>query len=278
MTAHAPINGFSPGDAALEGFQVIARHWRVVVGWAAFNLLAMVAMVTATVIVLVLLDAVGGASGRPQLAGQVGGAIAALGYGLTQIVIVTGLFRLMLRPMEPGFLHLRLGRTELRAFTGFLAPAVALAPLAFALALGVGAVGAWSLPLAILLAAAGAAGLLAVALRFALVPVIGFVEGGVPMAAAWRITRGQSWRLLGMALLVASLLAVIGAAIWLMLFVLGGLLTGFDDLGLSGAESLAAHPGRYALQIVAELVLAPVFVVIAQAPFVAVYQALKNPA
>ena len=58
---------------------MIARHWRVVVGWAAFNLLAMVAMVTATVIVLVLLDAVGGASGRPQLAGQVGGAIAALG-------------------------------------------------------------------------------------------------------------------------------------------------------------------------------------------------------
>ena len=30
---------FSPSDAALEGFQVLRRHWRVVVGWAAFNLI-----------------------------------------------------------------------------------------------------------------------------------------------------------------------------------------------------------------------------------------------
>ncbi|WP_309605215.1 hypothetical protein [Phenylobacterium sp.] len=271
------MSRFSPGDAALEGFQVIARHWRVVVGWAAFNLLAMVAMVTTTVIVLVSFATVGGASLRPQLAGQVSGAIAALGYGLTQVVIVTGLYRLMLRPTEPGFLHLRLGRTELRVFVGFLAPAVALAPLAFAVTLGVGAVGERSLPLAMLCAAVGMVLVLGVALRFALVPVIGFVEGGVPMAPAWRLSRGNAWLLLGMALLVASLLAVIGAAIWLALFVLGGLLTGFDDLGLSGAESLVAHPGRYALQIVAELALAPVFLVIAQAPFVAVYRALRDP-
>ena len=108
--------------------------------------------------------------------------------------------------------------------------------------------------------------------------MIGFAEGGVPMLAAWRMSRGQSWRLIGMAVLVACLLAVIGIAIWVALFVVGGLLTGFTDFDLSGTESLAAHPGRYLFQIIAELVLAPVFLIIAQAPFVAVYRALKTPA
>jgi hypothetical protein len=272
------MSTFSPSDAAFEGFQVLRRHWRVVVGWAAFNLLAMVAMVTFTVIVLVALEVVGGAQGRSQVAGQVGGVVAVLGYGATEIVIVTGLYRLMLRPAEPGFLHLRLGRSELRTLAGFAAPALALTPLAFAGAIAVGAAAVRSLPAGIVLGAALLAALATLALRFALTPVIGFAEGGVPLPVAWRMSRGQSWRLIGMAVLVACLLAVMGVAIWLALFVAGGLLTGFDDLGLSGAESLAAHPGRYVFQIVAELVLAPIFLIIAQAPFVAVYRALKAPA
>ena len=42
MSASADIR-FSASDAALEGFQVLHRHWRVVVGWAGFNLLALLA-------------------------------------------------------------------------------------------------------------------------------------------------------------------------------------------------------------------------------------------
>jgi hypothetical protein len=272
------MNTFSPSDTALEGFQVLRKHWRVVVGWAGFNLLAMIAMVVVTVIVLLALELAGGAKSHPEAAGQVGGLVAGLGYLATEIVIIAGLYRLLLRPEEPGFLHLRIGRKELRVFAGFAAPTLALAPLAFGGAILIGAVLERSVWGAAAMTLILAVGLAALGLRFALTPVIGFAQGGVPLLAAWRMSRGQSWRLIGMTALVACLLAVIGIAIWVTLFVIGGLLTGFNDFGLSGAESLAAHPGRYVFQIVAELVLAPIFLIIAQAPFVAVYRALSAPA
>ena len=44
------MSAFSASDAALEGFQMLRTHWRVVVGWAVFNLLALVAMIVITVI------------------------------------------------------------------------------------------------------------------------------------------------------------------------------------------------------------------------------------
>ena len=36
------MSTFSIGDAAVEGFRVIQARWRVLIGWAGFNLLALV--------------------------------------------------------------------------------------------------------------------------------------------------------------------------------------------------------------------------------------------
>ena len=47
------MEAFSPSDAALEGFQVLRRHWRVVIGWAAFNLVGMGAIIAAALMVTV---------------------------------------------------------------------------------------------------------------------------------------------------------------------------------------------------------------------------------
>jgi uncharacterized membrane protein YecN with MAPEG domain len=114
----------------------------------------------------------------------------------------------------------------------------------------------------------------AVALRLGLTPVIAFAEKRISLIEAWRRTRGQTWRLIGMAVLLLCLIGVVAVVTWLAVFVVGGLLTGFQDLNLTDRETLAEHPGRYVLQVVVDLVLAPVFIVIGQAPWVAVYKAL----
>ena len=36
------MSGFSASDAALEGFQVLRKQWRIVLGWCLFSVLAFV--------------------------------------------------------------------------------------------------------------------------------------------------------------------------------------------------------------------------------------------
>src|SRR5437764_10480774 len=100
------MDRFSPSDAAVEGFQVLHRHWRVVVGWAGFQIVAIVAL---CVLMFILLFAVVPFADSRDSAGNFGGVIGAvlLGFGGLgiELIILCGLFRLLLRPDEPGFLH-----------------------------------------------------------------------------------------------------------------------------------------------------------------------------
>jgi hypothetical protein len=261
-----PAAGFSISDAALEGFQAIGRHWRVVLGWALFNLLALIG---GCILLVVLL--VGAVSfGVPaEQASPMGALVLGAAELAVQVVIMGGLYRLELRPQEPAFLHLMIGRDELRVFAALLlvaVPAVLLGGLFLYL------VDKVSPLLAILV---GAALLIIISSRLALTPVIAFAEGRIDPVAAWRLTRGQTGRLLAMAALLFCLLAVIGVAVWIAVFLLGGALTGFQDLGLSDAETAALHPGRFLFVLATEMLLFPVFLVLSQAPWVAVYRALK---
>jgi hypothetical protein len=269
------MSSFSPSDAALEGFQALGRHWRAVVGWAGFQVVAMVAL--AIVMFVLLIGVVPFTASREAastLGAIMGAVLLGVGGGLIQLVILTGLYRLMLTPEAPGFMHLRVGADEFRVLGAALLTAVVTLPLVgLAVVLGVsaghvsGALGFGVL-----------AGLLivayAVALRLGLTPVIAFAEKRISLAEAWRRTRGQTWRLIGMAVLLLCLIGVVVVVTWLAVFVVSGLLTGFHDLNLTDRETLSEHPGRFVLQALVELVLAPVFLVIAQAPWVAVYKAL----
>jgi hypothetical protein len=262
---------FSPSDAALEGFRTIGRHWRVVAGWGVFNLLAVVAMIVVMVVVSVpVVLATGGAASASPIVGMTSVAVWLVGYVLVKIILLTGLYRLLLRPQEEGFLHLRLGRPELRVLVIVLIFAVAAAAVGSAVVamLQAWAVAGWIAgPLGVVV-------LFVLFQRLGLTPVISFAEGGMPFAEAWRRTRGVTWRLIGMSLLLYCLLAVIGVVLWIALFATGGALTGFGDANLSGAESFAAHPGRYLFQVAAEMLLEPLFIIVLQAPWVAVYKAL----
>jgi hypothetical protein len=269
------MSSFSPSDAALEGFQALGRHWRAVVGWAGFQVVAMVAL--GIVMFVLLIGVVPFAASREaasSLGAIIGAVVLGIGGGLVQLVVLTGLYRLMLTPDAPGFMHLRVGADELRVLGAALLTAVVAIPLVgLAIFLGVsashvsGALG-FGVLAGLLIAA------YAVALRLGLTPVIAFAEKRISPIEAWRRTRGQTWRLIGMAVLLLCLIGVVAVVTWLAVFVVGGLLTGFQDLNLTDRETLAEHPGRYVLQVVVDLVLAPVFIVIGQAPWVAVYKAL----
>jgi hypothetical protein len=268
---------FSPSEAAIEGFRILGRHWRVVVGWAGFQIVAMVAL---CILMFLVLFAVVPFAGSREAAGNagaaIGGLLLGLGGGVIEIVIICGLFRLLLRPDEPGFLHLRAGRDEARVFgAGLLLVLIAL-PVLVAGGLLVAALGHVSALFAIIAAPLVLVACYALLLRFGLTPVIAFAERRISPVAAWRRSRGQTWRLLGMALLQICLIALMAVLMWLVLFIASGLLTGFDDLNLTDAETLSAHPGRLVLQVLTELVLVPVFIVIGQTPWVSAYAALRG--
>lgn len=266
---------FSPSDAALEGFQLVRRHWRLIVGWSLFNVVALVALAVALVVVLIGISPFAGSRGAAEVWGAIlGGLIVGLGSAAVEFVIYCGLLRVELAPDAPAFLHLRMGRDEVRVFAASLLLAIlALPPLAVAV-LATRAAAGLSIFAAVGVGLVAFLAFYALLLRFALMPVIAFQERRISLVESWRRTRGQTWRLLGMSLLLLCLMLLMAVVIWIAVFVVSGFLTGFGDRDLHGAEAFAAHPGRYLFQTGVQLLLAPVWIVISQAPWVAVYRAL----
>ena len=271
------MSRFSASDAALEGFQVLRTHWRVMVGWGVFNLLALIAMIVITVILGVGIGLASGVEEASGAAGVIGGVMGGLMTGLIEAVLVVGLYRLMLRPADPGFLHLRLGRDEGRLFLVvliffcgvmlFTGLAVVLGALLSPAPFG-GRVIAAGLAL-------GLGGWLA--LRFGLAAPISFAERRIDFPASWRMTRGQGWPLLGMWFLNFCLVMLVWLALWLLVFVLSGLLTGFHGFASADdGEALTSHPGRYVLEAIVPILCMPVMLVLSQAPWVAAYRTLSS--
>jgi hypothetical protein len=270
---------FSASDAALEGFQMLRTHWRVIVGWALFHLLALVAMIVVTVIGGVGIGLAAGVDQGSGAAGAIGGLAGVLVTALIETALIVGLYRLMLRPEDPGFLHLRLGRDEGRLFVVGLifvcgvALFTGLATLLGGLAGRTGPVVRIAVGLAVAIVGGG------LALRFGLVGPISFAERRIDFAASWRLTRGQTWPLLGMWFLNFCLVMFVWLALYLAVFVVSGLLTGFHGFApADDAEALMSHPGRYLIEAILPILALPALLVLSQAPWVAAYRALSRAA
>ncbi|MET0272217.1 MAG: hypothetical protein ABW360_04445 [Phenylobacterium sp.] len=272
------MTGFSASDAALAGFQVIREKWRLVAGWALFNLLALVA----AVVVTFLLIGIGVAfAGSRDQAGSIGGVIGAvvlgLGAFLIEVMIVSALFRAVLREEPPGFLHLRLGFDEGRVavvWLGMLAGSVVIVILgALAAAAATRAAGGWAGVAVVLIAAVL---LVWLALRLALAAPVAIAEHRIGFFRSWRLTRGRTLPLLGMSALAACLVIMVAVAAWLLLVLLIGLVAGFEGIGLlslSDADAYAQRPALYLSQLGAQFLFTPVLWVLSQAPLVAAYRA-----
>jgi len=267
---------FSASDAALEGFQVLKRHWRVAVGWAVFYVVAAVAVAVASAIVGAVLVGTGAAS-QEAVQAALGPIVGLLWLVATPLMLAAGVYRLMLAPDAPGFLHLRTGPDELRLLAVWAVLAVVIGVGGFATAFVAGGLSSaasrwvgWPAGIACALA------LWLVAGRLCLAQADVMAQRRIDFVRAWRLGRGKSWALVGMGLITACLLGMIGVVTWVALFFVGGALTGFGDLGLSDADSLTAHPGRYLFEALAELLLTPVFIILAHAPVAAAYRALSG--
>jgi hypothetical protein len=262
---------FSASDAALEGFSLIRRRWRVVLGWAGFNLLALVMLVVVTVMVSFVAAALSGEAKGPTAAAA--GLVAGLGGLFVQAALAAAVFRVELRPDEPAFMHLRLGPDELRLVAVWLITLTGAWVVGWAAAMlghALGAGGVWIGLLALVLC-------VYLGLRFLLAAPVSFVERRIDFPRSWRLTRGRVLALLGMSALSFFLVALLMVTVFVVLGVIAVGFGGLEGLasvfGGGGAEALQRYPGLYVLEFAVEVVLTPVLWTLAMAPLAAAYQA-----
>jgi hypothetical protein len=273
------MSGFSASDAALEGFQTVRTHWRIVLGWCLFSVVSFVALVVVAGIAIVI--ATLAATSRDQagmVGGVVGGLILGLGGAAIQWVVLAALYRMELRPDgPPGFYYLRLRRDEGRLFVLWLvviAGFVALMTAGYLLLRALEQASGLAAGVATL---AFLAGLVWLAIRLSLAGPANFATGRFGLADSWRLTRGRFWALLGMVALALCLLLLIAVVLFILTALIQAAIGGFHTLApvsLSDPQALAERPGAYVFGLIVELVIAPLYLVICQTPFVAAYKAL----
>jgi hypothetical protein len=202
-----------------------------------------------------------------------------LGGAAIQWVVVTALYRMSLRPGDgPGFYYLRFSRDEGRLIGLWL---TMLAILVGAMTLGYLVLNALSTVNGAVMGLSTLAflGLVVwLGIRLSLAGPANFSTGRFGLADSWRLTRGHFWPLFGMILLALCLLVLIAIVVFILTAVVQAAIGGFHTLApvsLSDPQALAERPGAYVFGLIAELVIAPLYLVIAQTPFLAAYKALS---
>jgi hypothetical protein len=269
---------FSIGDASVEGFRQIARHWRLTLGWAAFLIVGLIGLIVLVAVITVGLTGAGliktGGAGMLAL-----GLLIFLGICVLLLMVQSAAWRVLIRPdAPPGFLNLRLGPDELR-LAGYYAVLLALY---LALLVAPALVSAttptlkWPAVIAgIVLTLLGGW----LALRLSLTGPMIFAEHRIGLAASWRLTRGRVWVLLGTAVLtfVFLLIAALLENVALAGFAIG-------TMGFSGLQAMvrpdASQPGHFmfsVVQLLVQMLIYPAFILIWQAPLAMAWRAFSAP-
>jgi hypothetical protein len=273
------MGAFSASDAALEGFQVIRSHWRIVLGWCLFALVGYLGLVVLTAVaILIAAFAVSTRDQAGTVGGLIGGVVLGLGGVAVQAMVVTALYRMHIRPAgAPGLFYLRVSRDEGRLLALW---AVLLALFAAVMTAGFVALQRLE-PFGGLAMTAGTLVFLAVviwlAIRFSLAGPANFALGRLGLVESWRLTRGRFWALLGMVALAVCLLLLIAVVLFIVTAVIQAAIGGFHTLApvsLSDRQALMERPGAYVFALIIELAIAPIYLVIGQTPFVAAFEAL----
>jgi hypothetical protein len=267
------MTSLSPLDAALEGPRIMRRHPVVVLCWALFSLVMLPLLGLLAKMVLneqerlALAQRQSSADPRDilDMVSQLGGVMvllimAALVLGA---ILSAAIMRSVLHPEEKRVAYLRLGREELRLLV------VSLITWAAALMVtiipgGVVALGAALLggtPAAGWFTFIGGLTVLAlstwVAVRLSMLAPHAFVVGHIDPRAAWLLTHGQFWRLLGLFVMVIVMCVVVSILGTTLSTIVGAVIAGgLEDPIAAGAA--ASHP-RLILALVANLLLAPIF-------------------
>lgn len=277
---------FSPSDAAMEGFRLTKEHPGVMLAWSAVYfggilLIALVMMATLGPQFITL-------ARKGQLTGADLEAVASLlaqswpafllvllMTALLMSIVTAGVMRLVLRPTEHGFAHLKVGRTELQ-----LTAANLLCIGLYAVSVVVGLVftagasqfGSFGAILAVLLVVAFG-GWIGVRLSL-LLPTV-FETGKISLRGAWEKTRGHFWSLFGMIVLAVIFYVIV----WILFSIIS-----FAVVELSGGEAAMQDIGRLTpvtaiaavLTLVLQLLLQVLQIVMIYAPFAVAYRELGH--
>lgn len=219
---------FSASEAALEGFRLTRERPGTILAWCAVYFgglfviaLAMMATLGPKFIELASKGELITAQDPEQLASLLSSSwpafmVVLFMTVLLMSVIMAGIYRLVLRPAEPGFAHLRLGRDELR-LAGVNMLLVLLGALFLAAGVMVTQLASQAGTLAVAITEIGLIGLTVwVGVRLSLVTPMTFDRGRITFRDAWRLTRHRFWPLFGMIFLAVIFYLIV----WILMSVI----------------------------------------------------------
>jgi hypothetical protein len=278
------MNRFSVSEAALEGFRLTRERPGTIFAWSGIYAVGML------VIGGVMLGSLGedalaiarkgsfSAADMQAFATRLVHSIPAFLLVLLLAVILVsiitaGIYRLVLRPDERGFLHLRLGQDEVRLTLvnvilfgiGVVCLLAGFAVVAAIESSGP-AIGAIAAPLV-------AAVTIWVGVRLSLATPMAFQERHISLTAAWELTRGRFWPLFGM--IVLSVIFYV--MIWLLVTVIYYAvitLAGGPQAVSEGGTSVALLAGIAAF--IMQMLISIIQLVMIYAPFAVAYQQLHG--
>ena len=278
------MNRFSASDAALEGFRLTRERPATVLAWSGLYFIGviLIALVMMASLDPHFIDLAKKGELLSQDPEEIGSMLANSLPAFLLVVVLTvllfsvvmaGIYRLVLRPTEHGFAHLRFGRDELRlTVVNLLMVAIGMACLTFGLA--VTAVAETAAP-----AAGVAVGLAVLAVtiwlgvRLSLATPLSFATHTIAVAEAWRMSRGRFWPLLGM-ILLAWIFYVI---VWVLVTIIG-----FAIMAAAGGQEAVQQPSGpvgfagYLAILAIQLLLPILQVIMVYSPLAVAYQQLRG--
>ena len=280
---------FSPSEAALEGFRLTRERPGTILVWGGVYFVGVMAMAVVLEIGLgpkfrLFLKSGGlGSSDVDAIADLLiqswpAFLVALLIAFVILAVITAGIYRLVLRPEEPGLAHLRFGPDEIRLAIlntllfgmGFVF--VALIEMILQLLLSGQPQTSVLTALGLFL---GACLMIWIGVRLSLATPMTFGQRRISIAEAWRLSRGHFWSLLGT--------IVLALIFYLMIFLLISII-GYSIVAISGGEAAPSNPLHMSpVQLVAlaatlmiQLLLPILQIVTLYAPLAVAYQALSG--
>ena len=277
---------FSPSEAALEGFRLTRERPGTVFAWAGVYFTGMLVIAIFMMVSLgpqfialakkgMTADDVDSVAEMLTHSGPAFILVVLLAVFLVSL-LTSGIYRLVLRPQEPGFAHLRLGRDELRlTAVNLLLFAIGM----LCLFLGFVAVAAGEQVNPALGAVAGAvvaAVTIWIGVRLSLATPMTFATHRFSIREAWALTHGRFWSMFGMIVLAVIFYVMVWLLISIIALAIVAVLGG-EQGAQSGQFSATAIAAGVATLII-QFVLQVLQLVMIYSPFAVAYQQLHGDA